>query len=287
VITVFAPAKLNLVLEILGKDKNMHTISSVLQTINLFDTITLKIADSTSFKCNIPELQKNNIVMKALYAIEREIDNKLNIKIELFKCIPWSSGLGGGSSDAAYTLLALNKLYSLGLSEMKLSELASHLGSDCSFFIYGGTAFIEGTGQLVTPLKAIPTTWFVLLMPPLLKVPDKTAQLYKRIKIQNYSTGDFTNKVIFSIVNNQAIHTQNMFNAFEDVAFDYFPNLDEYRRIFQKSGAHNIHLAGSGPCLFAAVAIESEAYEICSRLKARGLESYAVSSLPANSGDFF
>ena len=286
-ITVFAPAKLNLVFEILGKDKNMHTISSVLQTINLCDTLTFKISESTTFSCNIPELQENNIVMKALYTVEREIGKKLGVKIELFKRIPWSSGLGGGSSDATYTLLALNKLYSLGLSAMKLSRLASHLGSDCSFFIYGGTAFIEGTGQLVTPLKSIPTTWFVLLIPPLLKVNDKTAQLYNRITMQNYSTGDFTSKVIFSIVNNQAIHTQHMFNAFEDVAFNYFPNLDEFKRIFQKSGANNIHLAGSGPCLFTVVPLESEAHEICSSLKTKGLESYAVSSLPGNSGDFF
>ena len=187
---------------------------------------------------------------------------------------------GEGSSDAAATLLALNELWGLGLPLSELVRLASKLGSDVPFFIYRGTALVEGKGENVTPLPSLPSTCFVLLVPPLPKISDKTKQMYNNLDAAYYTEGQFVEQALSSLRQEKAIDHSLMFNVFEKVAFDFFPGLDKYRKTLKEAGAPGVYLAGSGPCLFTFFSGVEEAGELFSRLRKHGLECYLTSSFP-------
>ena len=279
-LTVYAPTKVNLVLEVLGKYDDYHQISSILQTIDLCDVLNFELAEQISFNCSEPSLEGNNLVAEAAMLLKKATSYDKGAQIELHKHIPWGVGLGGGSSDAASTLLALTKLWKLNLSVSELLQLASKLGSDVPFFICGGTALIEGRGEKVTPLPPSYPTCFVLLVPPLAKIPGKTKKLYSKLNAGHFTKGQFVRAALLSLRREKTIPPALMFNVFEKVAFDFFPKLNEYKRNFEEAGASKVCLAGSGPCLFTSVPEERKAKELYLRLKNQGLECYLASSFP-------
>jgi 4-diphosphocytidyl-2-C-methyl-D-erythritol kinase len=280
-ITVLAPAKLNLVLEVLGKrDDGYHEIRSLLQTISLCDIIAIEPASEISLECSDPALQsKDNLVIRAAELLRKACGYKDGAKIKLKKQIPWSAGLGGGSSDAAATLLALNDLWELRLKTPDLLQLAAELGSDVTFFIHKGTALIEGRGEKVTPLPpASSTSWFTLLLPNLPQLPDKTKQAYSRLKSQHFTKGQFTDIALESWLSKRKISPPLLFNTFDTVVFDIFPELKVYWTHLEQAGATNIHIAGSGPTIFAPVDSENMGRELCQRLTVQGFTSYVMST---------
>jgi 4-diphosphocytidyl-2-C-methyl-D-erythritol kinase len=276
-----APAKINLVLEVLGKrDDGYHEIHSLVQTISLCDVISFELADAISLECSEPSLQNSdNLVIQAAELLRKVSSCQIGVKIKLEKRIPWGAGLGGGSSDGATTLLALNKLWKLRLKTSDLMELAARLGSDVAFFIHGGAALIEGRGEKVTPLTVSVPRWFVLLIPPLPKIPNKTQQLYSRLDARHFTVGQFVDRASKSWSQDKQIASSQFYNVFDGVAFSAFPKLEEYWKRFAEAGARDIHLAGSGPALFAPLNNESGAKEIQRRLRQQKLESYAVSTI--------
>ena len=278
-LTVKAPAKINLILEVLGEYDEYHQIFSIVQTINLCDTLNFELAEEISFECSEPSLERDNLVTAAAILVKKVTKCGKGARIKLYKHIPWGVGLGGGSSDAAATLLALNKLWGLELATYELVDLAFKLGSDVPFFIYGSTALVEEKGEKVTPLPSLPPTWFVLLVPPLPRIPHKTKQLYAKLNISHYTKGQFVHAAVPSLTLGKTIDLSLMFNVFEKVAFDVFSKLNEYRRKFEAAGASSVHLAGSGPCLFTFFSEEEEARELCLRLRRQGLECHGASSL--------
>ena len=275
-LTVYAPAKINIILEVLGKYNNYHKISSIVQAINLCDVINFELADEIYFKCSEPSLEEDNLVTKAATLLKEITKYGKGARIELYKHIPWGVGLGGGSSDAAATLLTLNALWGLKLSVSELAYSASKLGSDVPFFIYGGTALVEGKGGKVTPLPSLLPTYFVLLIPPLPKIPGKTSLLYSKLNNRYFTEGQFVRAALPSLMRGKTIEPSLMFNAFEKLAFDVFPKLNEYKEEFEEAGATSVHLAGSGPALFASAYKEEEANQLCLRLQKRGLECYVT-----------
>ncbi len=279
-LTVYAPAKVNLVLEVLRKYDDYHQISSILQTIDLCDVLNFELAEQISLKCSEPSLESNNLVAEAAMLLKKVTRFDKGAQIELHKHIPWGVGLGGGSSDAASTLLALNKLWKLNLSVSELLQLALKLGSDVPFFIYGGTALIEGSGEKVTPLPPSHPTYFCLLVPPLAKIPDKTKRLYSKLNAGHFTKGELVHTALLVLRRERTIPPALMFNVFEEVAFNFFPKLDEYRRKFEEAGAAKVCLVGSGPCLFTPIREEEKARELYLRLKKQGLECYLSASLP-------
>jgi len=281
-LTVYAPAKVNLVLEVLGKYDDCHEVCSIVQAIDLYDALDFELAEEISLNSSEPGLEGNNLVIEAARLLKKATRYGKGAQIKLYKHIPWGVGLGGGSSDAASTLSALNKLWKLKLPIPELLLLASKLGSDVPFFAYGGTAVVEGKGERVTPLWPLYPTHFVLLVPPLGKVPGKTGKLYGKLNAGHFTQGQFVRAALLSLKRNRTIPPDLMFNVFEKVAFDFFAKLDEYRKRFEKAGASKVHLAGSGPCLFTPIREELKAKELYSRLKNDGLECYLSASLPRN-----
>jgi 4-diphosphocytidyl-2-C-methyl-D-erythritol kinase len=279
-LTVYAPAKVNLVLEVLGKQGDYHRISSIVQSIDLCDVLNFQPDEAIGFECAEPGLKRDNLVTRAATLLKESTKCNLGARIELRKHIPWGVGLGGGSSDAAATLLALNELWGLELPLSELVHLASKLGSDVPFFIHKGTALVEGKGEKVTPLPSLPSTCFVLLVPPLPKISGKTKQMYNNLHAAYFTEGQFVQQALSSLRQGKMIGPGLMFNVFEKVAFDFFPGLDRYRKTLKEAGAPGVYLAGSGPCLFTFFSSEKKAGELFARLKKQRLECYLASSFP-------
>ena len=279
-LTVYAPAKINLVLEVLGKHNDYHRISSIVQSIDLCDVLNFQPDEEICFECDEASLKSDNLVTQAATLLKESTKCSLGARIELRKHIPWGVGLGGGSSDAAAALLALNDLWGLGLPLSELVRLAAKLGSDVPFFIHKGTALVEGKGEKVTPLPPLPATSFVLLVPPLPKISGKTKQMYNNLRVADFTGGQFVQAALSSLRQGKAIDRSLMFNVFEKIAFDFFSGLDKYRKTLEEAGAPGVYLAGSGPCLFTFSSVEEEAGELFSRLKKQKLECYLAFSFP-------
>lgn len=279
-IKYLAPAKINLVLEVLGKrDDGYHEIRSLVQTVSLCDVLEFKFADGISLKCSEPSLQtSDNLVIRAAELLRQVSGYQKGARIKLEKRIPWGMGLGGGSSDAAATLMALNKLWALNLMTSDLVGLAARLGSDVPLFLHRGTVLIEGRGEKLTPLEAMAPMWFVLLIPPVTRIPDKTRQLYARLSSEHFTYGHLVDGAMKSLPKTKYIDSGFFFNVFDTVAFDAFPGLEDYWKRFEEAGAKDFHLAGSGPALFAPVDDKARAEKICRQLRRQKLEAYLVSS---------
>jgi 4-diphosphocytidyl-2-C-methyl-D-erythritol kinase len=280
VLTVYAPAKINLVLEVLGKNNDYHRISSIVQSIDLCDVLNFQLDEEICFECDEPSLKRDNLVTRAAALLKESTKYSRGARIELRKHIPWGVGLGGGSSDAAATLLALNELWGFGLPLSELVYLASKLGSDVPFFIHKGTALVEGKGEKVTPLPSLPSTSFVLLVPTVARTSGKTKQMYSNLRVADFTERQFVQQALVSLRQGKAIEYDLMFNVFERIAFDFFPKLEEYRKVLKEEGAPRICLAGSGPCLFTFFSEAKEAGELFSRLKKQRLECYLAFSFP-------
>jgi len=280
---VLAPAKLNLTLEILAKRENgFHEIRSVAQTINLCDTLRFRLSDSTRFSCADADWSAaESLITRTVNLLREAVGCSKGALIEVDKHIPLLSGLSGDSSDAAATLCGLNRLWGLGLSQEDLLGLAARLGSDVAFFLYGGTALLEGRGEAVTPLPPFPHTWVVLVLPPVPRMPGKTARLYSGIRASHYSDGSITDRLVACLTKNDEVAPSFLFNVFDEVAPGSFSDLELCWQQFLGAGAREVHLAGSGPVLFSLVRDRTRAEEICHRLSKLGLKPYLTDTMAA------
>ena len=279
-LTVLAPAKLNLTLEVLAKRPDgYHEIRSVFQTINLCDSLRFQLSQKVAFKSNLPDwTPKKSLVARAVSLLQETTGYSKGAATEVSKRIPLVSGLGGDSSDAATTLCGLNKLWKLGLSESKLLDLATQLGSDVAFFLYGGTVLIEGRGEVVTPLPPLPHRWVVLVVPNVPRPPEKTGQLYNSLKTSHYTDGQITERLVAKLREGREF-TPPIFNTFENVAFTHSSEVKVYRDHTVKIGAPSVHLAGSGPTLFTLIKDKAQAEELYIRCQQQYPETYLTKTL--------
>ena len=280
-LTVRAFAKVNLVLEVLGRrGDGYHEIASIMQTLSLSDVLTLKPASRIGLKFSLPGIPDDtNIVLKSAYRLAEVTGFVGGVVVGLEKHIPLGAGLGGGSSDAAAVLCGLNNLWQLGLTREQLAGIGAGLGSDVPFFIYGGTCLVEGRGERVTPLADLEKMWFVLLRPDLPVQPGKTAALYQMVRTGHYTSGELSAGVRELFESGGERQAGPLYNVFEKVASDAFPGLSKYMEQFLRAGAPEVHLAGSGPVLFTMLHNEKRASEIHANLVAGGLESHLVTSV--------
>ena len=275
---VLAPAKINLTLEVLAKRPDgFHEIRSVIQAIGLYDHIRFNLSRRVEFRCGRQGwIAGKSLVSKAVSRLRETTGYTGGVTVEIEKHIPLLSGLGGDSSGAAATLRGLDRLWGLGLSFPELVELASQLGSDVSFFLYGGTALLKGRGELVMPLPVLPRMWVILVVPPVFRMAGKTARLYASLKPSHYTDGGITEKFIEVL---GELKPEMLFNTFENVAFDRFAGLKVYKEHLIKLGAPHVHLAGSGPALFSLINDKEEAEELYTCYKDQGLECYLAETI--------
>jgi 4-diphosphocytidyl-2-C-methyl-D-erythritol kinase len=288
-LTISAPAKLNLTLEVTGaRPDGYHEIRSIVQTLNFGDTILLCENTTIAFNASAPVWQAGmSLVSRAVARLQAATGCQQGAAIGVIKNIPLLSGLGGDSSDAAAVLVGLNTFWKLGLPPATLLALAADLGSDVPLFFYGGTLFLAGRGEMVTPLPSYPDLWAVILLPPVQPGPGKTAALYTSLPVTNYTNGEMTEALAGIITRDETTelnmnewgigeerYTGHLFNVFESIAFAHFPGLEEARRAFLGAGAPAVHLTGTGPALFSLFFNAAAAEKVYTRLKENGRQCY-------------
>jgi 4-diphosphocytidyl-2-C-methyl-D-erythritol kinase len=262
-----APAKINWTLEVLRRrDDGYHEVRTVMQTIDLCDEIVLESSEALSLEVEgTHEPSADDHIVAAVRLMETATGRAIPVKARVHKRIPVGAGLGGGSSDGAAVLRALNQLLELGLSRERLAEIGSAIGSDVPFFAHGGTALGLGRGERVDPLPDVPERWLALLAPPIF-IPQKTRRMYRTLSAEDFGDGSGTRALVERLLRHEAPADTDMFNAFERPAFEALEALRRYRDLLLKAGAARVHLAGSGPALFAAFASEGEARSVAQRL---------------------
>ena len=275
-----AYAKINLSLEIIGRRRDgYHDVLTILQTVDLYDSLSFELADKIVLACNRPDLVKDeNLVLRAAHLLQRVTGQTKGAAIHLEKGIPVAAGLGGGSSDAATTLVALSQLWGLSMTEANLQNLGAVLGSDVPFFMVGGTVLASERGQMLDPLPALPEHWVVIVRPAL-DIPDKTQLMYSNITPREYTTGTVTRRMARMIREQHCLEPGLIFNAFEWIAFQRFERIDETRQHAVDAGADYVRLCGAGPSLYAIYPEEAPARDVYERLRAAGQEVYVARTL--------
>ncbi|MQF69144.1 4-(cytidine 5'-diphospho)-2-C-methyl-D-erythritol kinase [SAR202 cluster bacterium AD-804-J14_MRT_500m] len=280
-----AYAKINLSLEVLGpRPDGYHQVITILQTVDLFDHISFKLDDQLDVHCSAAGLEgEDNLVWHAASLLQNTMGKTglSGAKIQIHKGIPVSMGLGGGSSDAAATLVSLNRLWGLDKPHESLHEIARDLGVDVPFFLRGGTALGVERGDDIHWLKALGKRWLVLVCPEIF-IENKTARLYGMLSPESYTDGSLTTSLAQSISRGEC-QSELLFNVFEQVALEIFPGLGEVMEDMNDAGAKFVHLSGSGPALFSLVESPREGQQIVNRLSKMGRISHLLRTTGASS----
>lgn len=258
-----APAKLNLFLHVVGRRADgYHLLQTVFRFIDLQDTLHFRTrADGRIVRAyglpGVPEDQ--DLIVRAARALQRATGCARGAEIGLEKRIPAGGGLGGGSSDAATVLLALNRLWGTGLSRRELMRLALPLGADVPVFVFGRNAFAEGVGEELTAVE-LPPCWYVVVQPDA-SVPTAVAfgapELTRdtaRVKIADFPRGAFDDAFR---------------NDLEPVVFARFPEVGRVSAVLSQAleGAR-VRMSGSGACLFVECDTQAQADGVAGRIAA-------------------
>jgi 4-diphosphocytidyl-2-C-methyl-D-erythritol kinase len=283
VVRLLAHAKVNLSLEVLGRrDDGFHELATVLQALSLADELTAGPADTISLDCDEPSLNTaDNLVLRAARLLKDAARVSHGAALHLRKQVPVAAGLGGGSADAAATLIALNRLWDVGLAKADLVRLGAALGSDVPFFVGdAGTSLAEGRGELLRPLTPVPHGWVVLLAPDVLVPERKTAKLFGMLTQDAYGDGGRAQRWKQRLLERPSwpdlLRDPGLYNAFQAVAEDAFPGIGRAWRLFQDivGDASPIAMSGAGPTLFAVLEEEARAIAIHRALRERSLRAY-------------
>ncbi len=275
---VQAHAKINLTLDVLGRRADgYHELATIMQTIDLYDTLCLSATSDRQVHmiCSRPELgNAGNLAARAAQAVRQQLGTMQGIKIELYKRIPMAAGLGGGSSDAAAVLLALQRWWQLDLSQADLLGIAASLGSDVPFFLLGGLALCEGRGERVTAL--VPSwpqqmRWLLLLKPA---ISISTAAVFGQLLASDYTDGAHSRAVQDALQAGRLPHWEDLHNGLERSVLERYPEVVQAKQDMLGAGVPHIRLSGSGPTLFAFFADLAPALQAQQQLHALGYEVY-------------
>lgn len=261
-----AHAKINLFLNVLGeRSDGYHELETVFQSIDLHDEVLIrKVPFGIRIFCNHPDvpIDRRNIAFRAAKLLINSSKIDEGVEIIINKKIPVGAGLGGGSADAAATLVGMNHLFDLGYSETELMQLGARLGADVPFCIMGGTALGRGIGEILTPLPPLKKTWIVLANPGF-KV--STAWAYKNLNLTLTKSEKNVNILTKSIEEYASIY-EHFFNIFESVVGAEFPVVGELKSLLKSDGTLAVLMTGSGPTVYALMKDEVSAIHLLDSL---------------------
>ena len=273
-----APAKLNLFLHVTGRRADgYHKLQTAFRLIDLADTLRFRPREDGRVTLRQPLAgvpPEQDLCVRAAALLKQATGHEAGVEIELVKRIPMGGGLGGGSSDAATTLVALNHLWRLGLKRGELQQLALKLGADVPVFVFGENAFAEGVGEELTPL-ALAQAWYLVLVPPVqvptaavFAAPELTRDA-KPIKITAFFDG---------------LKRRGLRNDLEPVVSKHYPEVAHHLAWLKQHG--EARMSGSGACVYAEFSTESAARAAQAQLPqamrgfvARGLERHPLHDL--------
>lgn len=260
-IEIKAMAKVNLGLDVIRRRANgYHDVKMIMQTVNLYDTLTLtKIEEGIRITSNTGELPLNedNLIYKAARQLMEYTGKTMGVSIELDKKIPIAAGMAGGSTDAAATLLGLNELYNLNLTKEALAQVGVKIGADVPYCIYGGTCLSEGIGEVLTKLPDAPDCYLVIAKPP---ISVSTKYVYENLHIENVTKHPDIDGMISAIRDGDTDGVINrMENVLENVTIKRYPQIAAIKESLLANGARGALMSGSGPTVFGIFGTENEA----------------------------
>lgn len=273
---VWAPAKVNLYLRVVGKRPDgFHELATFMLPVPLFDTILARPAGNISLQCDDPSLpvDSGNLVFRAANLLAARHAPGRGAEIELRKRIPHQAGLGGGSSDAAAALVCLNHLWGLDLGRSELAALALELGSDVPFFLGNGPAWCTGRGEIMTPVEPAYRFNLVVVKP---MEGLCTRQIFQLLGAGNLpgAVGEFPDP---KLQDDQAFQTalrqtamalgNTLWNDLEVPSCQLLPSLEQIRKEMISAGVLGVVMTGSGSAMVALAADASKAVSVAQRLK--------------------
>lgn len=284
-VTVSAPAKINLTLDITGKRADgYHTVDMIMQSLSLYDTVTVTPLPEPGIKitCTDGEVpcDARNTAHKAAGLFFKEVQIDGGASISIHKQIPKEAGLAGGSSDAAAVLLALNKIHGEPLTFDKLCALASMVGADVPFCLYGGTMRATGTGTQLQTVYSLPDCFIVLAKPP---IGVCTKEAYRLCDSRAYSSMPHSEQMLAYLKEGSLRDVARaLYNDFEEVLC--LEPVAEIKKTLLSCGAQGACMSGSGPTVFGIFSNEQKAYECAQALTKQYREIFVVR--PAENGCF-
>lgn len=278
-------AKINLGLDVLGKrEDGYHEVRMIMQTIRMYDQLDMRKSVEpgihlTTNKKYIP-VDENNLVWRAAKLMMDTCGIMEGVSIHLHKVIPVAAGMAGGSSDAAATLVGMNRLFQCGLSKEKLMELGVQIGADVPYCVLRGTALAEGIGEKLTVLPPMPDCW-ILIGKPGISVSTKYV----------YTTLDLNTDTVHPDIDGmkKALEdgnlygiTERMGNVLQDVTIPAYPEVERIKEQMKTLGAVNAMMSGSGPTVFGIFDNEEKAQEACQKLRESGSCQQVFLTVPFN-----
>ena len=280
-----AYAKINLGLDVVRKrEDGYHEVRMIMQTIRMYDQLDMRKSVEpgihlTTNKKYIP-VDENNLVWRAAKLMMDTCGIMEGVSIHLHKVIPVAAGMAGGSSDAAATLVGMNRLFHCGLSKEKLMELGVQIGADVPYCVLRGTALAEGIGEKLTVLPPMPDCW-ILIGKPGISVSTKYV----------YTTLDLNTDTVHPDIDGmkKALEdgnlygiTERMGNVLQDVTIPAYPEVERIKEQMKTLGAVNAMMSGSGPTVFGIFDNEEKAQEACQKLRESGSCQQVFLTVPFN-----
>lgn len=247
-LTLISPAKINLFLHVVGRrNDGYHDLASLFQAVNLCDVLHFVLSDKDEITCTDPSIPTNssNLISKAANLFRQKTGFSFGLRVHLEKNIPYQAGLGGGSSNAATTLWALNELLGHPVSIHQLAHWSSEIGSDIPFFFSEGSAYCSGRGERVRalpPLSVNPPNPFWIVKP---KVGLSTPEVFQRLNLARIQPCDPERCLALCLSD-----TPSYFNDLEEAAFSVLPDLASLKTLLVDSGLSPVVMTGSGSAFF-------------------------------------
>ena len=281
-VTVRVPAKINLQLSVGPREADgFHNLVTVFQAISIFDDITVTFAPAKSGvsisiigdqRHGVPA-DENNLAIKAIALISKEYDLDIDAHVEIKKSIPVAGGMAGGSADAAATIVAIDYLYSLGMSREEMSEIAAQLGSDVPFMLSGGTAIGTGHGEQLTAALSRGTYHWVLALSSVgLSTPSvygECDRLRSELEIAEPETNEQLMQALLA-ADSKAVGA-HLINDLQAAACSLRPALRLVLEVGQEYGALGALVSGSGPTVAFLVSDEEAGLDLAVALTASGV----------------
>lgn len=265
-----ALAKINLGLDVIRKrEDGYHEVRMIMQTINMYDQLEIDIKEEPgiSITTNLPFIptNENNLVYKAAKLLMDEFHIEKGITVELQKFIPVAAGMAGGSSDAAATMIGMNRLFGLGLTVRQLMERSVSIGADVPYCLLRGTALAEGIGEKLRPLPPCPNC-YVLIGKPSISVSTKF--VYEKLDAGNIEEHPDIDRILEGLQwHNLNKISENMGNVLESVTIPVYPIIEEIKNHMKEHGAVNAMMSGSGPTVFGLFDDKMVAERACEALR--------------------
>lgn len=278
-------AKINLGLDVLGKrEDGYHEVRMIMQTIRMYDQLDMRKSVEpgihlTTNKKYIP-VDENNLVWRAAKLMMDTCGIMEGVSIHLHKVIPVAAGMAGGSSDAAATLVGMNRLFHCGLSKEKLMELGVQIGADVPYCVLRGTALAEGIGEKLTVLPPMPDCWILIGKPG---ISVSTKYVYTTLDLNTNTVHPDIDGMKKALKDGNLYGiTERMGNVLQDVTIPAYPEVERIKEQMKTLGAVNAMMSGSGPTVFGIFDNEEKAQEACQKLRESGSCQQVFLTVPFN-----